>query len=166
VLDLGTGSGCLLLALLSELPQACGLGIDLVPAAAAMARRNAATLGLARRARFIAGDWGEAVAAGWADVILANPPYIPSDTIAGLAAEVADHEPRLALDGGGDGLAAYGALALRSCRLLKAGGLALFEVGAGQAAAVSGLMAAAGLTVLGVRRDLAGIERCVLVRKR
>ncbi len=109
-----------------------------------MARRNAAALGLARRARFAVGDWGRAVAGAW-DVILANPPYIPSGEIDGLMPEVARFEPRRALDGGADGLDAYRALAPEIGRLLAPRGIAVLEVGAGQAAAVRALMEGAGL---------------------
>ena len=164
LLDLGTGSGCLLLALLSELDNAYGVGVDLLPGAAATARRNAASLGLADRAVFAVGRWGEALV-GSMDVILANPPYICSELIDSLAPEVARYEPRAALDGGGDGLDAYRALAAETKRLLKRGGIALFELGAGQATAVAALMAEAGLAPEGTRRDLAGIERVLIVTR-
>lgn len=163
ILDLGTGSGALLLALLSELPCATGLGVDLLPAAAAIARRNAARLGLAGRALFLAGFWGEAISSGWADVILANPPYIIASEIDGLAPEVARFEPRMALDGGPDGLGAYRELTTVLPWLLAPGGIAVLEVGAGQADPVTELLVKAGLESRGVRRDLAGIERCVAV---
>jgi release factor glutamine methyltransferase len=162
LIDFGTGSGCLLLALLSELPNATGVGIDILPEAAATARRNAAALGLADRARFIVGHWSGAIV-GQADVILANPPYISTEEIDLLAPEVAQYEPRVALDGGADGLTAYRQLAPEIARLLAPNGLALIEVGAGQAAAVQGLMTEAGLALGGTRRDLAGIERCVVL---
>jgi release factor glutamine methyltransferase len=161
LLDLGTGTGCLLLALLSELPQAFGVGIDLAPGAVLTARRNAAALGLGERARFVAANWGEAISAG-VDVILTNPPYIPSDSIAGL--DLA-YEPRAALDGGSDGLGAYRLLAPTVKRLLTPTGLALFEVGAGQAGAVARLLEKAGLVVCAIRRDLAGIERCLVATR-
>lgn len=164
LVDFGTGSGCLLLALLSELPNAFGIGVDLQPEAAATARCNAAALGLARRANFLVGDWGEALA-GSVDVILTNPPYICSEAIAGLAPEVARYEPLVALDGGGDGLRAYRALAGETRRLLAPGGIALFELGDGQAPAVASLMAAAGLATKTSRRDLAGIERVLVVAR-
>lgn len=162
IVDFGTGTGCLLLALLSELPNAYGIGIDILPGAARAARANAAALGLAGRAGFLAGSWDAAIC-GPVDVILANPPYISSAAIAGLAPEVARWEPRRALDGGPDGLAAYRALAPAARRLLAPSGVGLVEVGAGQAAAVAGLMEAAGLAVAVVRCDLAGIERCLVV---
>lgn len=161
ILDLGTGTGCLLLALLSELPQATGLGIDLVPGAALTARRNAASLGLADRARFAVASWGEAVS-GSVDVILANPPYICSDSIAGLGLAF---EPVAALDGGVDGLSAYRVLAPMVNRLLTPAGIVLFEVGADQASAVATLLKEAGLVVRAVRRDLAGIDRCLVASR-
>jgi release factor glutamine methyltransferase len=164
ILDLGTGTGCLLLALLSELPCATGIGVDIVPNAARTARCNAVSLGLAGRAGFFAGAWAAAIT-GRFDVIVANPPYIPGGTIDALAPEVAHHDPRVALDGGVDGLAAYRVLAPEAARLLQDGGIAVFELGAGQAAAVAAIMAATGLVVGECRRDLAGIERCVVLRK-
>lgn len=164
ILDLGTGSGCLLLALLSELANAFGVGIDLLPGAAATARRNAAALGLADRAQFAVGNWGEGLA-GPVDVVLANPPYICSESIDQLAPEVARYEPRIALDGGRDGLDAYRVLAGEARRLLKPGGIALFELGERQAAAVAALMVAAGLKPESIRRDLAGTERVLAVTR-
>ncbi|HWI27899.1 MAG TPA: peptide chain release factor N(5)-glutamine methyltransferase [Stellaceae bacterium] len=164
LLDFGTGSGCLLLALLSEFANATGVGVDLQPGAAALARRNAAALGLAGRAAFVVGNWGGALA-GQVDVILANPPYICSESIDSLAPEIARYEPRVALDGGRDGLDAYRALAGETRRLLRSGGMGFFELGEGQAPAVVALMAAAGLTVMSSRRDLAGIERVLVVKR-
>jgi release factor glutamine methyltransferase len=162
LLDLGTGSGCLLLALLSELPCASGIGVDIAPEAALTARRNAGALGLGARAAFLAGTWATGIV-GQFDVIVANPPYIPSGTIAGLTPEVACHDPRRALDGGPDGLDCYRALAPETARLLRKGGVAAFEFGAGQAGPVAALMRDARLAVIDIRRDLAGIERCLLV---
>lgn len=161
ILDFGTGSGCLLLALLSELPNAVGVGIDILPGAAKTARRNAAVLGFADRALFVVGDWGETIF-GRADVIVANPPYIPRAEIDALAPEVARYEPRLALDGGTDGLAAYRELAPVTRRLLAADGIALFEVGAGQHEAVARLLGDSGLALQSVKYDLSGVARCVV----
>ena len=161
LLDFGTGTGCLLLALLSELPAATGLGVDRSPAALAVAAGNAERLGLAGRASFRLGDWGRGLD-GLFDAIIANPPYIPDDEIAGLEAEVARWEPRGALAGGGDGLDCYRALAPDMARLLTPGGVAVVEVGDGQAEAVSGLLEAAGLAGRGVWADLAGRARCVV----
>jgi release factor glutamine methyltransferase len=163
ILDLGTGSGCLLLALLSELPNAVGVGIDILPGAAITARRNAAALGLADRALFVAGDWGETIS-GRADVIVANPPYIPTVEIEALAPEVARYEPRRALDGGMDGLAAYRELAPVTRRLLAGDGIALFEVGAGQHEAVVRLLGDGGLALQSVKCDLSGVARCVVAK--
>lgn len=164
LLDLGTGSGCLLLALLSELPAAVGLGVDRSLAALAMAERNAARLSLAGRARFLAGSWGAALGGGF-DLIVSNPPYIPAPMLAGLTPEVRDFEPQGALAAGEDGLDAYRALLPDVARLLAPGGLAALELGQGQAAAVEALARAAGLAPAGLRRDLAGIERCLLLRR-
>jgi release factor glutamine methyltransferase len=163
LLDLGTGSGALLLALMSELPRATGTGIDLVPGAATMARRNAAATGFGDRTQFLAGYWGDAIAAAAADVILANPPYIPSGELPGLAPEVAWFEPRLALDGGPDGLESFRELAEDMHRLLAPDGIAIIEVGIGQAESVTELLVNMGLVLRATRRDLAGIVRCVAV---
>src|SRR4051812_14276610 len=132
LLDLGTGSGCLLLALLHERPCAFGVGVDIVPAAAALAARNAAALGLRARAAFLCGSWAEALA-GPFDLVVSNPPYIPSGSIAALMPEVAEHEPRTALDGGADGLDAYRRTLADLSRMLSPGGAAVLELGAGQA---------------------------------
>jgi release factor glutamine methyltransferase len=164
ILDLGTGTGCLLLALLRELPAARGLGVDISPAACAVARANAGSLGLAGRARFCAGDWGRGLG-GRFDLIVANPPYIPDDAIDGLQPEVARYEPRSALAGGPDGLACHRALAPQLHRLLADGGMALVEFGAGQGRPVGQILAAAGFTCVAVRCDLAGLERCIVVRR-
>jgi release factor glutamine methyltransferase len=163
LLDLGTGSGCLLLALLSELPAATGLGIDSSPAALAVAAGNAGRLGLAGRADFRLGDWAEGIAERF-DLVLSNPPYIPSGEVPLLAPEVARYEPHLALDGGPDGLDCYRRLAPRLGPLLRPGGAALLELGAGQAAAVAAIMAAAGLRQAGLEADAAGRPRCLVLR--
>jgi release factor glutamine methyltransferase len=162
VLDFGTGSGCLLLALLSELPLATGIGVDASDAALAVARENAERLGLAGRAQFVAGDWGRGIGGAF-DAIVANPPYIARADIDALAPEVARHEPRLALDGGPDGLDAYRALLPDIARLLAPAGFAAIEIGAGQRAAVAGLADSAGLVCADVKRDLAGRERCLIL---
>jgi len=162
LLDFGAGSGCILLALLSELPRSQGVGVDASPAALAVAGHNAHALGLDHRVRFVSGDWGRDID-GLFDVIVSNPPYIPDKDIDGLEAEVAGFEPRAALAGGPDGLDCYRALAPDVKRLLKAGGTAVFEVGQGQAEAVTEIMQAVGLIVQGRRCDLGGIERCVVV---
>jgi len=165
LLDLGTGTGCILLALLGELRQASGLGIDTSAAALQVAAGNAEALGLAARAGFQRGDWAEGLNERF-DVIVSNPPYIPAAEIDGLEPEVARFEPRLALDGGADGLDCYRALAPQIARLLAPGGVVGLEVGAGQAAAVAVLMEQAGLGLASFFSDLGGIERCVLLRRR
>jgi release factor glutamine methyltransferase len=163
ILDLGTGTGCLLLAALTEFPAATGLGVDRVPAAAALARQNARRLGLASRAAFLAADWA-APLAGQFDLVLSNPPYIESATIPGLMPEVARHEPTSALDGGADGLDAYRALASVLPRLLTPEtGRAVLELGEGQRAAVEKLARAADLQPLGCWQDLGGVERALLL---
>jgi release factor glutamine methyltransferase len=163
ILDLGTGAGCLLLALLSELAYSTGLGVDASLAATRLARQNAAALGLTGRAKFLVGDWGNSFADGSFDLILANPPYIPEEEIDGLAPEIARYEPRQALSGGADGLACYRALAPGLARLLRPRGQALLEVGRGQIDRVATLLAEAGLGEAGRRRDLAGIPRCLIM---
>lgn len=164
LLDLGTGTGCLLLALLYELPQATGLGVDRSAAALAVAQRNAAALALDGRARFVLGDWAHRLTDSF-DLILGNPPYIPTDQIPSLMPEVARHEPALALDGGADGLDGYRALAPQVAERLAPGGLLLLEAGLGQAPAIAAILAAAGLQPFGVRCDLGGRERCVIAKK-
>jgi release factor glutamine methyltransferase len=163
VLDLGTGTGCLLLAFLRERPGWFGIGVDLSPAAAALAARNARKAGVADRAGFFAGSWGEAVARGF-DLVLSNPPYIPRADIAGLAPEVRDWEPARALDGGADGFDAYRLMLADLPRLLAPHGVGVLELGLGQASYVTEIAAGAGLGVVEARRDLAGIERALVVR--
>lgn len=163
VLDLGTGTGCLLLALLAELPAASGIGIDIAEGAVRTAARNAVGLGLADRARFFVGDWATAVS-GEFDVILANPPYIATDALALLPREVACHDPWRALDGGDDGLRSHRAIAEAASRLLSADGIFAAEIGAGQEDAVAAVMKANDLIVDGIEKDLAGIARCVVAR--
>ena len=167
VLDLGTGTGCLLLAVLSERPGAWGLGIDLSPDAAALAARNARTTGLAARTAFLAADWS-APLSGTArfDLIFSNPPYIPTQDLAGLMPEVLAHEPPRALDGGPDGLAAYRHIIATLPALLAPGGVAVLEVGIGQAADVAALATALGLSHITTRPDLAGIPRAVVLAAR
>jgi release factor glutamine methyltransferase len=162
VLDLGTGAGCLLLALLSELPNAVGTGVDLSDGALETARRNAAALGIGPRTRFVCGNWGNGLAGEW-DAILVNPPYIRSRELEGLMPEVARYEPRQALDGGVDGLDAYRALGPEIGRLLAARGVAVVEVGAGHANDATGIMAQAGLALRTTRHDLSGVDRCLVL---
>ena len=164
LLDLGTGSGCLLLALLSELPNAIGLGIDDSPAALAIAGRNAARLDLRARAQFAQGRWGEGVDGAF-DVIVSNPPYVAESEWPDLQPEIRGFEPKAALVAGPDGLAAYRALAPDCARLLAGGGLCALEIGYGQGDAVAAILSDHGLTVLARCRDLAGIERCLVARR-
>ena len=161
ILDLGTGSGCLLLALLSELPAARGVGIDRALGAARAARGNAGRLGLAARANFLVADWAAALD-GRFDVVVANPPYIPGREIEALPREVRDFDPHLALDGGADGLDAYRAIAARLRSLLKPGGLFAGEIGYGQQDRVAALIGGGGLAVDAIAPDLAGIPRCIV----
>lgn len=161
ILDLGTGSGCLLLALLSELPAARGLGLDVSEAALGVARKNAAILGFSARTRFEQGSWGVNLKGVW-QVIVSNPPYINDQEFEGLAPEVALHDPREALAAGPDGLDAYRALLPQAVRLLAPGGLLALEAGIGQQMTVEALVRASGLVPLGRVRDLGGIERCLL----
>lgn len=160
ILDLGTGSGCLLLALLRELPNARGVGVDVSAAALRVARANARRLGLADRACFRRSDWGRGVGARF-DLVVANPPYIADGDFAGLAPEVARFEPRLALSGGGDGLACYRALAPGLARRLRPRGRVVLEIGSTQADAVAAILENHGLAVLAVHADLAGRPRVV-----
>ncbi len=164
IVDFGAGTGCLLLALLSEYPSATGLGIDIDEDALAVARRNATRLGFSDRAAFVRGDWGESLA-GPVDLIVANPPYIRAGDIANLQREVAEYEPRRALDGGPDGLAAYRRLGPDITGLLKPGGVAVLEFGLGQGLDVARLMSAESLIDQGFSADLAGHDRCLTLRK-
>ncbi len=164
LIDFGTGTGCLLLALLSELPNASGLGIDASQGALDVAAANAENLGFATRARFQRGDWGQGLA-GPFDLIVSNPPYIRDGDIDSLAPEVARFEPRRALAGGPDGLDCYRALAPDIARLLVPGGLAVLEIGQGQADEVEAIFTASGLRAAGRRADLAGIDRALSFRR-
>jgi release factor glutamine methyltransferase len=164
IADLGTGSGAILLALLSELPDAFGVGTDISVPALRTARDNGRQLGFLARAAFVACHYAAALS-GPFDLIVSNPPYVRSVDIAGLAPEVRDHDPHRALDGGIDGLDAYRLIAPEAARLLAPGGALVMEVGQGQSGDVQGLMAAAGLTPAGPpKSDLAGVGRAVTGR--
>jgi len=165
LLDLGTGTGCLLLSLLTEWPGTWGLGLDRSPEAAKVAALNAHRLGLGARAAIVVADWSSALR-GTFDVVVANPPYIPEGDLAGLAPEVAVFEPRTALVAGADGLDDYRRIVRTLPDLLAPGGLVALEVGSGQAGAVAGLLSAQGLVVSATVRDLAMVERVVLAKKR
>ncbi len=164
ILDLGTGTGCLLLAALSEFPAAYGVGVDIAPAAVGLAKGNAAALALAGRAGFIAGDWAAAIN-GTFDLILSNPPYIPAGDLASLMPEVQKFEPRTALDGGADGFAAYRAICAALPGLLAPDGVAVVELGAGQAHVFSHLSESHGFNVA-LRLDLGGHERAAVLTRR
>ncbi len=165
MLDIGTGTGAILLALLSEQPGAFGVGTDISEGALATARQNAVALGFASRATFVNCSYASALK-GPFDLVVSNPPYIPSAEIAGLAEEVRGHDPRAALDGGADGLDAYRALIPQAAQLLSDGGVLVVEAGYDQARDIEGLMTAAGLTVPSPpKADLAGIPRAIAGRK-
>jgi len=166
VLDLGTGSGAILAAVLSERPAAFGIGVDRAEGAARAARGNLARAGVGGRAAVMVGDWGAGLAGGF-DLVVSNPPYIVRSTLAGLPREVRLHDPELALDGGEDGLVAYRAILRDLPRLLVPGGGAVLELGAGQEREVADLALAAGLQVDGpARADLGGIPRALVLRRR
>jgi release factor glutamine methyltransferase len=163
VLDLGTGSGCLLLSFLSERPSAQGAGIDVSPRAAAIAARNASALGLSARARFAVQDWSEI--SGQYDLVFSNPPYIKTADIASLAPDVAGYEPLLALDGGDDGLDAYRSLALVLPEVMKSGARAFIELGQGQGDAAARIFQGHGLRIDALVNDLAQIPRCLVLAR-
>jgi release factor glutamine methyltransferase len=165
IADLGTGSGAILLALLSELPAAEGFGTDISEAALRTATANAACAGLSERTTFIACDYASGLSGSF-DLIVSNPPYIRSTDIGGLAAEVRNHDPLAALDGGADGLEAYRVLIPQAARLLAASAPLIVEAGQGQSGPIQALMVAAGLTpATAPKADLAGIPRAVAGHK-
>lgn len=165
IADIGTGSGAILLALLSELPKATGVGTDISAAALAIAELNAQQLGLASRASFIQSDYAAGLS-GTFELIVSNPPYIRSADITALDPDVRDHDPHLALDGGGDGLTAYRTIIPQAAGLLTGHGFLIFEVGYDQSTPVSEIMHAAGLTVSPApRADLGGVHRAVIGKK-
>jgi release factor glutamine methyltransferase len=161
IADLGTGSGCLLLALLSNLPDAEGTGVEADPAAASLARENITLCGLASRASVFVGSWSDWT--GWttADLIISNPPYIPTQVIGSLEPEVKDHDPAAALDGGEDGLEAYREIIRLGRTYMKRGVPLVLEIGHDQRSAVQALLTTSGFTGLGHRLDLGGNDRCV-----
>lgn len=161
VLDIGVGSGAILLAILAERPAARGLGTDVSEAALAVARDNAANLGLADRAAFLRTRWADGLDDAGFDLVVSNPPYIPSAEIDRLDPEVREHDPRLALDGGPDGLDPYRHLAPEILRLLKPGGIFAVEIGHDQGPAVQAMFQAAGFDRVQVVRDLGDRDRVV-----
>jgi release factor glutamine methyltransferase len=165
IVDLGLGSGCLLLTLLREYPAARGVGLELSEEALAVAQANAEALEVAARARLVSGDWRQPDwqqrLGGPFDLLVSNPPYIEAAAIEQLMPEVARFEPRVALDGGPDGLAAYHAIASAAPALVAPGGRVLVEAGEGQALEISRIFAAVGLAMEGLWKDLAGIDRVV-----
>lgn len=164
VLDLGTGSGCLLLSLLQEWPQAVGIGIDINPGAIQAAIANERLLGLQKRVAFQAMDWVDYKPKGRCDVLVSNPPYIAESEKPDLAPEVLNYDPHEALFAGEDGLDAYRSLARLAPQWLRPGGLAFYEIGYRQADAVKELLEAQGQTVLETRKDLAGNDRVIVTR--
>jgi release factor glutamine methyltransferase len=163
ILDLGTGTGCLLLSLLSELPAARGVGVDYCDNALLVARENALALGFSSRAEFINSNWCEKVE-GKFDIILSNPPYIPTKIIPTLEPEVSQFEPMLALDGGEDGLACYRKIIKILPGIMAKDGFAAFELGMGQRRGIEELAMENGLEVAGARNDLSGITRCIVLQ--
>lgn len=164
VLDLGTGSGCLILSVLSEYPNATGTAVDVSAEALAVARENAVANGLQDRMELCHGEWCGALAEGEQyDIIVSNPPYIPTDEIKGLDRDVREFEPHLALDGGADGLDCYRVLAKQLKERMLPGGIALMEVGAGQSQDVADIMKTSGWTVIEIAKDLAQMARVVVL---
>ncbi len=164
-LDLGTGSGCLLLALLKECPAAEGIGVDISARALRVAASNAGRLGLGGRTIWLCDDWGRSIDARF-DLIVSNPPYVATKDAVRLAPEVREFEPELALFAGEDGLDAYRNMAGELRRLLTSEGAVCLEIGHGQASQVATIFAESGLRLTGCRRDLAGIERCLTFARR
>jgi release factor glutamine methyltransferase len=164
ILDLGVGPGTILLALLTERPEARGLGVDVSAEALEAARRNALTLGLADRADFAEGRWTDGLTGAF-DLVVSNPPYIPARDCDALAPEVALHDPRLALDGGDDGLDAYRAIFEGVGPVLKPGGHVAVEIGIGQAPDVTAIASACGFRLERLSSDLAGIPRALVFRR-
>ncbi len=164
ILDLGTGTGALLIALLSEYPEATGIGVDLSPGALAVAKANAESHGVEKRAAFRQGRWTNGIA-GPFDLIVSNPPYIEQGDLPGLPPEVREHDPMLALDGGSDGLDAYRAIVPALAELMTGSSLAILEIGAGQGDDVVAIALQSGLTSTERRRDLGGIERALSFKR-
>ena len=165
ILDLGTGTGDIAIALLDAVKGAIGVATDIAEGALLTAAANARAAGIADRLRFVRSDWFDAVE-GRYDAIVSNPPYIPSDEIAGLDREVRDFDPRRALDGGPDGLGPYRAMASQASRFLLESSIVAVEIGYGQGVDIRGIFAEAGYVLDATHRDLAGIERVLVFRSR
>ncbi|MDG1286496.1 MAG: peptide chain release factor N(5)-glutamine methyltransferase [Rickettsiales bacterium] len=164
-LDLGTGSGCLILTLLHEFPNASAVAVDKSPEALAVANRNAQKLGFQNRVEFQQADWAESLTEGF-DLVISNPPYIPMHSYEGLMPEVRDHEPIMALVGGEDGLEFYRTISAQAPAILQQGGWLIFEVGIGQTDQVAALAEQNGFDLHKIRKDYGGIERAVILQKR
>ncbi len=164
ILDLGTGSGCLLLSLLREYPKARGLGIDQSAAALAIAEQNALALGLQARASFSLGNWMQTLQSRY-DMVISNPPYIERAEIDALEPEVKEHEPMAALSGGDDGLDAYRQILTSLPKVLQPNGICVMEFGVGQEGAVEALAIKNGLKVREIKEDLASIPRAIIIEQ-
>ena len=164
VLDLGVGSGCIVLSVLAERVDAAGVGLDVSEGALGVARRNAEALGVARRVALVAGSWERVLPEGF-ELVLSNPPYIPTDEMRALARDVVNYDPHVALTPGDDGLAPYRAILGQAARIVKPGGWIGFEFGLGQADGVTELMTAAGLENVTALDDLSGITRAAFGRR-
>ena len=164
LLDLGTGSGCLLLSLLHELPRSTGIGIDCCPEALTIARQNAKRLSLSDRASFVCADWGKGLSTRF-DIIVCNPPYIPQGELEALMPEVSHYEPRHALSGGMDGLESYRKVASVLPGMMQENGLVILEIGINQTTDVSNILTGNGLQVIESKRDLSGLPRCIIAQR-
>jgi release factor glutamine methyltransferase len=164
ILDLGTGTGCLLLSLLQELPQATGTGVDISPEAIKTAQANAESLNLSKRVCFMTKDWKELTPLTIFDIIISNPPYIPLAEIAELTPEVREYDPITALSGGNDGLDCYREIVELLPRLLTPEGKIFLEIGSTQAFSVKGIIAEGDMSVIQTITDLAGHDRCLVAR--
>ena len=161
-IDFGTGTGCLLLSALNEFPNSSGVGVDISKECVKLAQENAALNGLSQRALFIESDWAREVTDKF-DIIIANPPYIQSDTISTLDPEVKNFDPHIALNGGQDGLSCYRKLAPQFVEVLKKGGLVFLEIGYDQRESVSNIMEHSGLKCLHINQDLGNRDRCLVL---
>lgn len=163
ILDLGTGSGCILLSILKEFPHIQGVGVDISEKALTVADKNKSALGV--DCKFIQKDWFKDNIIGEFDLIVSNPPYIPRQDISALEKEVREHDPMLALDGGVDGLDSYKKIAELSKNLLKKDGYILLEAGINQAQDIVNIFISEGLKLVEVKKDLSGINRCIILKK-